>query len=206
MLPGEPVFKQCAHCPNAIAVSTILSGNTFGAVLWSDGKLDAPMLPFTPRLIACPYCQSLVWLAQLRKPNWKKLLMTHGIFMWDAKHYDEPTLDQYVAYLHAHTLDTNKERYVRQQIWWCHNDARRQTTHGIPLRADEQVNLTRLAELCNERMTDQRLMKAEVMRQLARFAAADALLTRIRNQEYADVVAQLRALVHAQNATLVQVH
>jgi hypothetical protein len=39
-----------------------LSGNTFGAVLWSDGKLEVPMMPDRSPAGVCPHCShSFLW-------------------------------------------------------------------------------------------------------------------------------------------------
>jgi len=39
-----------------------MSGNTFGATFWTDGKRDAPMLPDLPEFVKCPHCKLLLWI------------------------------------------------------------------------------------------------------------------------------------------------
>ena len=48
MLPGPDMYKHCSSCHQLIIEETLMSGNTFGAIYWSDGKREAPMLPKTP--------------------------------------------------------------------------------------------------------------------------------------------------------------
>lgn len=206
MLPGPPIYKQCPHCAKCFMEFSLMSGNTFGAILWSDGKLDAPMLPTTPLLVVCPFCQGLVWCNEV--PEIEDPMASFELFLLtsEAKEYDEPTIDQYAHFLATHTLDADKARYVCIQLWWMHNDVRRKADQRIPLRADEYTNLEQLIHLFDEKDTEQRLMKAEVLRQLSRFAEADALLKQVNDRAYADVVARLRTLVHAQDAALVRLN
>ena len=62
MLPGPTIIRRCSQCDQLIEESTIMSGNTFGATYWTDGKREAPMLPNTLWLVQCPHCQALAWL------------------------------------------------------------------------------------------------------------------------------------------------
>ncbi len=44
-----------------VKISTILSGNTFGARWWSDGKMEAPMMPDEPWLRRHPGTGEMFW-------------------------------------------------------------------------------------------------------------------------------------------------
>jgi len=48
-------------CQKPVKFSTIASGNTFGAVYWTDGKREAPMLPDDPWLRKSPTEGVLFW-------------------------------------------------------------------------------------------------------------------------------------------------
>lgn len=58
MLPGPPTRLTCPHCGGYKYIESILSGNTFRATYWSDGKNDYPMLPSTSPVQKCPSCGS----------------------------------------------------------------------------------------------------------------------------------------------------
>jgi uncharacterized Zn finger protein len=60
MIPGPTVIYECSSCGKHIEQQTIVSGNTFGARFWTDGKVDAPMLPDEPWLVKCQHCGILV--------------------------------------------------------------------------------------------------------------------------------------------------
>jgi hypothetical protein len=66
MLPGPDLLYECPDCGNRIKSRSIGSGNTIGARFYSDGRMDAPMLPDMPDLIACLGCSGLLWLSKLQ--------------------------------------------------------------------------------------------------------------------------------------------
>ena len=56
MLPAHSALLRCPHCGALKEVLQLMSGNTIGATLWSDGKEIAPMLPRVSRIQRCPTC------------------------------------------------------------------------------------------------------------------------------------------------------
>lgn len=56
MFPANARILTCPHCQGKKEVMQLLSGNTFGAELWSDSKEDAPMLPQVSYVQKCPHC------------------------------------------------------------------------------------------------------------------------------------------------------
>jgi hypothetical protein len=62
MMPGPTLIRRCSLCLKLFLQETISSGNTFGASWWTDGKMEAPMLPDEPWLVKCPHCGALLWI------------------------------------------------------------------------------------------------------------------------------------------------
>ena len=56
MLPGNPQILTCPYCGTEKEILSLLSGNTFGAELWSDNKRIYPMLPEISLIQKCPNC------------------------------------------------------------------------------------------------------------------------------------------------------
>lgn len=56
MLPGNPQVLTCPFCGEKKEILSLMSGNTCGAILWSDIKQDAPMVPTISRIQKCPKC------------------------------------------------------------------------------------------------------------------------------------------------------
>ena len=56
MTLGDPTRLTCPYCGKAKHILSIASGNTFGAIQWSDTKNDYPMLRFPSTVQRCPHC------------------------------------------------------------------------------------------------------------------------------------------------------
>jgi hypothetical protein len=59
MIPGAPEVVTCPACGAKHFRETMISGNTFGAKYYSDGKMVAPMLPEYPIVTRCHSCSAL---------------------------------------------------------------------------------------------------------------------------------------------------
>ena len=67
MLPGPNYIYKCPSCGNFIKIGSLISGNTYGAKLYSDGKRVAPMMPEFPDLTKCKKCNAI--LSKNKIPN-----------------------------------------------------------------------------------------------------------------------------------------
>jgi hypothetical protein len=67
MIPGPDQIIACPNCKEHEKYRTLISGNTFGAKVWTDGKQIAPMLPRPPAVVKCHYCGECYWLADAKK-------------------------------------------------------------------------------------------------------------------------------------------
>jgi hypothetical protein len=208
MIPGPTIIRECSACGKYIAEGTIVSGNTFGARLWTDGKLDAPMLPDEPRLVKCRHCGSLVWIEEEKQVGeidpWCSENPGNDAFE-DARPAKTPTLRDYVGFLKAGISDKEKERYVRLRAWWAGNDGRRKSNKTKPLTSFESNNLRAFATLLPEADDNDRLMKAEALRELGQFEEAEKLLAAEFESEFAKVVSTIRELNEKRNAGVAEI-
>ncbi len=200
MLPGPDQIVACPHCHGLAKYRTLVSGNTFGAQVWSDGKQVAPMLPRPPAIVRCRHCAECYWLYDAKEigtqepwgreddpvdPAWK-----------NAEYIEEPTEAEYYSALEGNLAsDRERERSLRVLAWWRRNDAFRGRSHaadGAVPEASEpfKSNLRALAELLDAGDENDLVMKAEVLRELGEFEAAAGVLHRIASREYRDVVHQ----------------
>jgi uncharacterized C2H2 Zn-finger protein len=67
MQPGPDLIYKCPKCGKLLKNRSLMSGNTFGANLFSDGKQVAPMLPEFPHLTKCSKCDTIFWLSDLKE-------------------------------------------------------------------------------------------------------------------------------------------
>ena len=172
MILGSTVIRQCASCGKHILQRTLMSGNTCGAAYWTDGKRDAPLLPDQPLLVKCPHCGAILWIKaqkQVGEIDW-------CVETTEIRFPLVPTVEDYAGFLKAGMNDKRKERYVRLRAWWAGNDQRRGEAREMPLDSFEIENLRAFITLLDEANDDDRLTKAEALRELGEFAAAEKLL------------------------------
>jgi hypothetical protein len=198
MLPGPTVIRRCSACTKLIEQFTLTSGNTIGARFWTDGKRDAPMLPDKRWLVKCQHCGALVWIDEQEKVGIVELEAPYrkqqqNSFK-DALPYDTPSPDDYFAFLQKGVSDSEKEQYVRLCAWWAGNDARRNGEVVTPLSDDEIANLGAYAALLDETDESDRIIKAEIMRELGRYEDAVALLSTPFREQLAFAAAIIRNL------------
>lgn len=54
--PIPTIGYFCPACENPYYESSMISGNTFGATFYTDGRMNAPMLSIPPWATKCPKC------------------------------------------------------------------------------------------------------------------------------------------------------
>jgi predicted DNA-binding protein YlxM (UPF0122 family) len=119
---GPDQIIECPHCGFLAKKQNCLSGNGFGATLWSDGKVDAPMLPDLPIVTKCRNCQNFYWVdtAKIireidfndRSEIWKEVEFVRNL-----------TLDEFAEAIDMGVGDNvQRQRYLLLQFWWSLND------------------------------------------------------------------------------------
>ena len=192
---GPDIIRECPKCKTKLKQETTMSGNTFGAHFWTDAKMEAPMLPDRPWLIKCPKCNSLLWINELDK------LGEQGSWEEDKKWPDavEPALpseEDYFSILQDDSLSDKKKLYAHRRAWWLANDAYRSgKVKNANFSESQKTNLKKFANLINEEDPDQRLLKAEVFRELGQFDDCIKLLSiSFENKRHAEIADFIRSL------------
>lgn len=197
MLLGPITIRKCSACGKNISHFSLISGNTVGALSWTDGKWLAPMCLENPRLVRCPHCPALVWMPEMKIAGEYEFgaksdeIPEH---LRDAPAGSKPTFAEYMAFLSAGVQDKEKELYVRLRTWWIGNDARRDNPDAPPMTDAEKANLRSLMALMDEEYDNDRLMKAEAFRELGMFDEAEALLATRFDESIMDTVNFIRRL------------
>ena len=208
MTPGPTIIRNCSACGKHIAERTIRSGNTLGARFWTDGKRDAPMLPDEPWLVKCQHCGTLVWIDEQTEVGkidpWGSGTDDRNRFP-DARPGSTPTLQDYADFLEANESDKSKERYLRLRAWWAGNEPRRESGLSTQLDSFETQNLRAFLTLLDETENSDRIMKAEVLRELGEFNKAENLLAAEFDVQLTPVVSMIRELIQKRVATVAEV-
>ncbi len=208
MMPGETIYRDCPTCDQLLIERTLLSGNTIGARYWTDGKMDAPMFPNNPALVRCPNCDSLLWLPEAREHGFE----TPPRMFETVEGARDPIAPADADYLQAIEQglapDAEREKYCRVHAWHAFNDARRERRDAPELGdlPDETAaNMKALFALLDRQAPAERMLRAELARELGRFPEALALLNHDFGEDYAATAAQIRELAEQGKAGVAQV-
>jgi hypothetical protein len=202
MMPGPDQIIACPHCSGLARYSTWLSGTSFGTIVWSDGKQEhlGMMPPFPPAVVRCRHCAKCFWLAESEEIGIVKAGDMEGQQVnpaWStAQEIEEPAEEEYYQALESNLAkDHQQERNLRMLAWWCrNNDHRVRPVGSVIVSGACRRNLEALARLLNEDEENDRLLKAEVLRELGEFELAKEILGRDGSSTYRGTARQLRDL------------
>jgi len=125
---------KCPKCEKVIKRRSMLSGNTFGAKQYSDGRMHAPMMPEYPRITECPKCGNIYWLKdEYEVPEYIPAKKHPFISQEDYdmnEYYARSNMDakflepyQYIIALNRKIYETSKEeKFLRIRYWWSVNE------------------------------------------------------------------------------------
>jgi hypothetical protein len=183
------IVRECPHCKAHVVQEDTISGNTFSATFWTDGKREARMLPDHPALARCPECSRLFWVHEAEEVG-------SGFDAAKGKpKVIAPTGQELLAYLSGAALPKEKEVYLRLRAWWAANDGWRWVPNSKPAFSTEQVrNLDALSALMDEAEPGERILKAEIARELGRFDDCLRLLSHQSVQDYTRAVDFIKGL------------
>jgi hypothetical protein len=192
MIPGPDQVVSCPSCGAEARYTTLLSGNTIGARVWTDGKQVAPMLPSPPEVVQCHACLSAYWLHSAKVAGKPDRFASAG---GDIPHVAEPSEQAYYDAI-AGGLATSAEEEIRLRVraWWRAGDEGRFHEAGVrallnPRTQAFRENLETLVSLLDDEQPNL-LMRAEALRQLGRFDDAERVLHAV-DDEYAWVADQI---------------
>lgn len=217
MRPGPTQIFGCPKCGVLACMGTYLSGNTFGAQWWTDGKMVAPMLPEQTEITRCRSCAGFYWVSDAQvvgeidyDDDSKRREIPEE---WrNAESVRELSGEEYLQAINEGLGKPRKrELYLRTQAWWAGNDAFRsqngdQAGQPLPPRSPEATaNLERLFKLLGTKDPNERLMKAEVARELGRFGEALGILSSKFPSDYTPVATLIKELSEAKDAMVRQI-
>ncbi len=179
MLPGPDYIYKCPNCGNLLKRGSLMSGNTIGMQIFSDGKSEAPMLPDFPDLTKCTKCNTIFWLSKLKEI---------GTYEWGDKENPSWANADNVEFLNVEDYfraideglaeNRQEELFIRQSIWWKYNDRIRiffkMRKHETPyVNENDEIkwreNCSKLMNLLDPSDLDQKIMIAEIKRNLGNF-------------------------------------
>jgi len=185
---GDDYVYKCPKCNNLLKNHSLLSGNTFGSTLYSDGKTIAPMLPKFPNLTKCIKCDTILWLSEMEVLGFCNAWDENLDKEWNnAEYVDFLDISDLVRFLELDTVQNNREKelIVRQEIWWTFNDRVRAGKKIFAKETDELLwkqNCQRFLELLDTTDINERVMAAELYRNLGEFDKCMEILSTLGNE------------------------
>jgi hypothetical protein len=138
-----------------------LSGNTFGARYWTDGKCEAPMMEDVLWLQRIPDNDELFWTDECLEIGTEEPWSSAP----NVPFAEIPTDEDYKRALATGLASSpDKERYIRMRLWWYANERVRWRAVPAPTDPDFRDNLLKFIPLLDASDEDQRLMAAEARR------------------------------------------
>lgn len=211
MIPGPDLIIQCPHCSSIAKVFTLTSGNTFGATIWTDGKMNAPMLPEPPEITKCHTCDSYYWVPDAEQIGKVPSALASSSNMevdpaWlEAPHVKElEEADYWFALASGVASSRNQERRLRILAWWKTNDPYRhepQPTDAL-ISEEARLNIQKLVELFDDDEPREMLMKGEALRQLGIFDESITVLKSISDHDLQGARNQISSLSLANSGVL----
>jgi hypothetical protein len=177
MIPALPKVIECPHCSKKALKRGLISGNTIGAIFWSDGKMEASMLPEFPEVVKCKYCSKFYWIENAKVVG---TLSFEEKLSTSLKYVSFPSSDEYKELLTSDVIKKDEEeRYVRIRLWWSLNDPVRGKDEGktsVPNWDLFKSNLNQLLQLLSNEIPRDRIMMAEINREMGNFNKAIEIL------------------------------
>lgn len=188
MIPGSDYVYKCPNCGNLLKKGSLISGNTFDMKIFSDGKRIAPNLPDFPDITKCKKCNSIFWLSKLKKIGTFDGDATKNPDWANADKAEFLDIDDFFNALEtANARNKNDELIIRQQLLWAFNDRIRDGKNLFNDENDEirwKDNINKLLNILDKSDLNQKIMIAEINRNLGKFENCIRIINEIENDKY----------------------
>lgn len=181
-----PSVILCPHCGKKYYQEEVLSSNTFGATLWSDGIMVGSGVPsFSSPYGKCTQCGGF-YVA--RKARAKDQFLSGKEKVGPVCH---PSAMDCVALLEKKEVLPNEDPLIfkanlRRMIWHEANDVIRygEKNDSLPDTKVQRENMERLAVLLSSSEYEEDLLTtAELLRNLGKFSESRAILAKVKEKE-----------------------
>jgi tetratricopeptide (TPR) repeat protein len=203
MLPGPDFIYKCPTCGQRIYRGSLSSGNTFNADFFSDGKMNAPMLPEFPKLTICPKCNTIFWIDKAEKIAERGNLSKRNNEEFKACFLN---IEEYLSALNNKEICSRpyEEYYIRLKLWYAFNDRVRYEKSLFQNDLEESQWRENCLHLIKMLAGNQKLI-AELKRNLGEFEESLAILDNMELSSKPDwEIEQMRYACKTQNSLVFQ--
>ena len=173
-MPGNPQILICPFCGTEKQIMSLISGNTFGAELWSDNKQIAPMLPEISYVQKCPHCGKY-YITERQEVKYAK-----DGYSFEKGLLTYPEMKEAFTQLSEEGfLNENEEINVRMMLHHAYNDYYYRTDEKKVISEEDKTLFHENGLwLINNLITDS-VMKAEFYREIGEIDTARSILDSI---------------------------
>jgi hypothetical protein len=180
MILSGPSYYSCPECSAIHERTELMSGNTFNAKYYSDGKMEAPMLPEIPSLIRCEQCALIFKLDRdLRLSSLpSETEKTFFANCLDVKGWTE------ALEMKLYENDI-QELNCRYHLLWAYNDPfRKESNVPCALASDTayKKNILRMLDLIDKEDDQDMVFAAEMNRLIGRFDDSQKILDQLKHK------------------------
>ncbi len=182
MLPAPPRILTCPYCGQQKQVLQLMSGNTIGARLWSDGNQEAPMLPRVSPVQRCPKCGKFYWMHKQELISGSKVNWTADV---GTLSFDEWTQASQQFQQEGMNLSRNEQMTLCQNAIWAYNRELSEASAGSEPSGKFAIFkqfAQQLIDLLDGKDEDSITLKAEMLREIGEFEQCEQLLLGLTTQ------------------------
>lgn len=168
MTPAYCKLVICPHCGSKKEIIQLMSGNTFGAVLWSDTKQVAPMLPKASPIQKCPTCNHYFLLNEAKSEEGNSYSFEKGWLSFE---------ESLAAFNELNNYEAERLELLTIIITWAYNDIVR--NNNTP--SEEQFQLFKNVLTSNLQypiFKDNELFRGELYREIGEYDKSVSILNK----------------------------
>lgn len=122
---GPTQIYRCPSCGAENPLMSLISGNTFNAVVWSDSYRDYPHMPAPSRVQRCPSCGRYFFLDGLKpEPQLDKEWKDFCMGTMETGTLDYPQSFEALCQLEGEDLTENQLQWLHFNLLYAFNDWR----------------------------------------------------------------------------------
>lgn len=181
MLPAPAQLYACPHCGNKKAMFSMMSCNTFGGTLWSDGRSIYPMRPTISAIQKCESCGSYSLFSQ-----WKECGCDKDNYNGTTGNLTyEESREAYLQLMESGCYDNKDILTICLEYIHAYNDHFRRDKDS-PKENDDILLFMGATENAIKRLgkdSDSRITKGELHRERREFDEAREILLAVLNDK-----------------------
>ena len=179
-ISNDKTIYKCPQCGELSGSYQLISTNTLGARIYSDGYTSGVMYEESPVITKCIKCNKIYWLDKNIIGEYN-MYLTKNTEWQKAPDPEELESDDLITALNDKIYSNKEEElYLRYQLWVYLNREE--------LNKDKQAfyesNCKELIKLYNMEDIDEKLRIAELYRNIGNFAECVKILEAINDKDY----------------------